>query len=121
MGYPSRTVVVVAPRRYERPVYREVAVARMHRGHGWWRTRGYHAIRVWYDVDRDRYYDHGDRYRDGLREVVIYERDGRFYDDDRGHYSDHERGERHYDARDDRRDDRQRHDRDDDYRDHDRN
>lgn len=104
---PSREVVIVAPRHYDRPVYREVAVSRMHRSNGWWRGRGYRAITVWYDIDRDRYYDHGSQYRDGLREVVIYERDGRFYDDDHDRYTDRRHGPDRRDDQDDRRDDRQ--------------
>jgi hypothetical protein len=98
----------VDPRGYRRPAYHEMAVYRMHRGYGWWRNRGYHAVTVWYDIDRDRYYDHRERYRDGLREVVIYERNGRYYDDDRDHYTDHRddrRSDRGYDRRNDRRDD----------------
>ena len=90
----SRTIVEAGRPIYGRSVYREVAVSRMHRGHGWWRNRGFRAVTVWYDLDRGRYYDHGDRYRDGLREVVIYARDGRYYDDDHARYT-----ERHYDRR----------------------
>lgn len=96
----SHTIVEVAPRGYGRPAYREVAVSRMHRGYGWWRNRGYRTITVWYDAGGDRYYDHGSRYRDGLREVVIYERDGRYYDDDRGRYAGRRYDRRHHDRDD---------------------
>jgi hypothetical protein len=97
------------PRDYGGPAYDEVVVYRAHRGHGWWRHRGYRAVTAWYDDDRDRYYDHLDR--DGLREVVIYERDGRYYGD---------RYDRADDGRYDRwtSDHRYRHDENDD--DHDR-
>ena len=99
----SRRIIEVDPRDYGRPAYREMSVYRIHRGYGWWRNRGYRAVTVWYDADRDRYYEHRDRYRDGLREVVIYERDGRFYGDQ-------------YDRRSDRGYDRRTRDRDDGYR-----
>jgi hypothetical protein len=106
VGSHSRRVVVVDPRDHERPQYREVEVSRMHRGYGWWRNQGYRAVTVWYDADRDRYYDYGDQYRDGLREVVIYVRDGRYYGDQ-------------YDQRGDRGYDRRTHGRDNGYRNHD--
>lgn len=102
----SSRIVQVDPRDYDRSSYGELVVYRVHRGYGWWRNRGYRAVPVWYDADRDRYYDRRDRYydRDGLREVVIYERGGRYYGNQ-------------YDRRDDGRYDRQNRDRDDGYRD----
>lgn len=109
--------IAVGDRNYDRHGYGEVVVYRVHRGYGWWRNRGYRAVTVWYDADRDRYYDRRSRMdrRDGLREVVIYERDGRYYRDqadrrdDRGYdrrVRDHDRGDR------DRDDNRYNHDRD---------
>lgn len=81
--YPRRTVVVerYAPRRYVVHRY----VARSH-GRGYARghykrlrhERGYRAVRVWWDDRHDAYYD---RHVRGLREVTIYERDGRYYRD----------------------------------------
>ncbi len=87
------------PRYHARPVYREVIVYPVHRGHGWWRNRSYRAVRVWYDSDYDRYYDRDSQYRDGLREVVIYERDGRYYGDelDRHVRGDRDDRDRYYD------------------------
>jgi hypothetical protein len=105
----SRGIGEVDSYHYRRPAYREVAVYRIHRADGRWRHRGYRAVSVWYDIDRDRYYDHGDRYRNGLREVVIYERDGRYYDDDFDRH-----GGPGYDRRHDRGADYE------DYHDHDR-
>jgi len=117
---PSAHVVVDARRRvpeYHRPpAHREIVVYRAHRGEGWWRSNHYRTVRVWYDADRDYYYDHPYRDGRGLREVVLYERDGRYYRDDdrfdrngrwdrdrdydRGHDRDHGRGHEH--GRDDR-------------------
>lgn len=85
-----------APGYHHRPTYREIVVYRAHRGHTWWHANHYRSVRVWYDADRDCYYDHayGDSRR--LREVTLYERDGRYYRDDgydrddRGWYRDDE-------------------------------
>jgi hypothetical protein len=68
------------PSYHYRPVYREVVVVRGHRGHGWYRNRGYPTVRVYYDVDRDRYYDRP--YCGGLRAMVVFQGDGRYYRDD---------------------------------------
>ena len=86
---PARRVVV---RRYEPRV---IVVDRYHRGRarGHYKNHGrpYRSVRVWYDRDRARYYD---GYRPGLKEVVVYEIDGRYYDDyrDRGRDRDRDRG-----------------------------
>jgi hypothetical protein len=107
----SHRIVEVDARDYDRHGYREVVVYRVHRGNGWWRNRRYHAVTVWYDADRDRYYDHAGRFsrRDGMREVVIYEREGRYYRD-----QDDQRDDRGYDRRVGDRDNRNdRRDRDD--------
>lgn len=86
--------VVVHPRYHDRREYRTVTVYRMHRGHGWYEHHGFHQVSVWYDADRERYYDRYDGRDAGLREIVVYERDGRYYQDD-GRYDDrhgHDRG-----------------------------
>jgi hypothetical protein len=108
-GPYHRGGIEVGARDYDRHGYGEVVVYRVHRGYGWWRNRGYRAVTMWYDVDRDRYFDRQSRYdrRDGLREVVIYERDGRYYRE-----QDDRRGGRGYDRRI-RDHDRGDHDRDD--------
>ncbi len=110
-----------------RPRYRDydvrsVVVYRSARGHSWYHRHGYRTVRVWYDAERHRYYDRYDRNYRGLREVVVYERGGRYYqDDDRydGRYNDRY-DDRHHDRYDDRRndyrrrvDDGRRHDDDD--------
>lgn len=102
--------------RYHHPEVRTVVVYRSARGHSWYHRHGYRTVRVWYDADRHRYYDRYDRNYRGLREVVVYERGGRYYQDD-------DRYDGRYDNRsDDRRndyrgrvDDRRRHDDDDRY------
>lgn len=116
--YPlyHRDVIEVRHRRPYRPAYREVIVVREHRGHGWYRSRGFRAVRIWFDVDRGVYY-HERPYRNyrGVREVVVYERDGRYYHeydrpgrDWRGRDRDRRYDDRDYDRRDrwDRDDDR---------------
>ena len=97
---PVRRVVV---HRYEPRI---IVVDRYHRGrarghykHG----RGYRSVRAWYDRDRRVYYD---GYRPGLREVTVYQIDGRYYDDYRADYRDdrYDRDrydDRHYDRYDD--------------------
>ncbi len=55
------------------------------RGHGWWKRHGYRPVVLYYDVRRGRFYDRWHRDRRGIREVIVYERRGRFYaayDDD---------------------------------------
>ena len=76
--YPRRRVVVV-----ERYAPRVLLVERIHRGEGYWRHRGFNRISAYYDRERDVYYDRYDRHYPGLREVVLYERGGRYYCDDR--------------------------------------
>jgi hypothetical protein len=116
VGAYHRRIVEVDGRDDRRSAYGEVVVVRVHRGQGWWRNRGYRAVTVWYDADRDRYYDLRDRFddRDGMRQVVIYQRDGRYYGDqderrdDRGYESrsrDRDGGDRHH-GRADNRDNR---------------
>lgn len=103
------------PTSYQRPAYRQVVVLREHRGRGWYRNRqGYRAVRVYYDADRDCYYDRP--YYGGLRAMIVYQNNGRyFYDSDRydGHRDGYNRSG--YD-RDHRRDDSRRDDDRNDYR-----
>jgi hypothetical protein len=94
VGEPAPVVV------YREPVRRVVVVERYHprtivverirerRHRGWWRRHGYAVTTVYYDDDGDRYYNRRMYGRRGLREVAVYERDGRYYrvdrdDDDR--------------------------------------
>ena len=97
---PARVIVV------ERVVPRVVVVERVHhRNHrhaGNWRQQGSRQVVVYY---RDgRYYDRYVRGWPEMREVVVYERNGRLYrewDDDRDRHHDHDRHDYH-----DRHDDR---------------
>ncbi len=79
---PARVIVV------ERIARRQRGHAPGHapghaRGHvrGAWKG-GYRAVTLWYDGGR--YYDRYVRDYPGLREVVVYERDGHFYRDAEG-------------------------------------
>ena len=74
----------------------------------WYRRFGsdYRVAVLYYDGRDDCYYD---RYRPGLEEIRVYERDGRFYrwDDDESNYDDDRfdrggRRDRDYDRHDDR-------------------
>ncbi len=68
------------PTYYHRPAYREVIVVREHRGRGWYHNhRGYRAVRVYYDAQRDCYYDRP--YYRGLRAMIVYQNNGRYYYD----------------------------------------
>lgn len=85
-----RTVVV------ERYAPRVIVVRHIHtprgRAHGWWKRHGYRPVVLYYDVRDDRFYDRWHRDRRGIREIMVYERGGRYYSD--------------YEWRRDRRDDR---------------
>ena len=94
---------------YRRPVVvsrpvpaRVIVVERVHRRHhrraDW---RGYRQVVVYYRDGRyyDRYDRSNDRRRPGMREIVVYERGGRYYRDD----DDHDRDDR-YDRHDHDRD-----------------
>jgi hypothetical protein len=84
-----RTVVV------ERYAPRVIVVTHVYphgRGRGWWKRQGYRPVVLYYDVRRDRFYDRRHRDGRGIREIVVYERGGRYYSD--------------YEWRRDRRDDR---------------
>ena len=69
------------PVAYRRPVERVIVVERVrHSRHGnarHWQQRGYRQVVVYY---RDgRYYDRYVRGGPAMRQVVVYERDGRYY------------------------------------------
>jgi hypothetical protein len=91
---PARVIVV------ERVVPRVVVVERVsHRNHRLarsWRQHGYRQVVVYY---RDgRYYDRYVRGWPEMREVVVYERNGRLYrewDDDRDRHDSHDRHDYH--------------------------
>ncbi len=74
-GYRVAPRRVYVEHRYPRVIY----VRRMH-GH-YRHHPHFRAIRAWYDSRRDAYYD---GYRDGLREVLVYQNNDRYYryDDD---------------------------------------
>jgi len=84
---PRRVVVV------ERPGPRVVVVERAHRyrSAAFWRRHGFRPVVLYY-ID-GRYFDRPVRHRGYAREVIVYERDGRYYrdwDDDRDdHHRDH--------------------------------
>jgi hypothetical protein len=66
---------------YRRPVERIIVVERVHRhrGPGYWRHHGYRPVTLYY-MD-GRYFDRRLGYRPGMREIVVYQREGRFYRD----------------------------------------
>ncbi len=104
--YPYGTRPIVVPRRVparrvivvERYAPRVIIVERVRhpRGHayGYWKKHGYRPVQIYYDAAYGRYYDRYDRYHPGLREVTVWERDGRYYrtwhDDDCDHDRDHD-------------------------------
>jgi hypothetical protein len=108
---PRRAVIV---ERHYRPMPRVLVVERYRvprgRAHGWWRNHGYHRAYVWVD-SYGRYYDRYDDRIDGLREIRVYVRAGRYY-----RWDDDYRYERRVDRRADRGDrgDDRYEDRDDD-------
>jgi len=79
---------------YRRAPERVIVVERVHRRHhrnAHWRKHGYRLVVVYY---RDgRYYDRYVRGWPAMQEVVVYERDGRFYRD----CDDHDRDDRERD------------------------
>jgi hypothetical protein len=85
----DRVVVTPPPRAARREPVREVIVVertRVPRGHayGWWKQHGYREVTVYYDGSR--YY--GRRHDSGLRTVIVYQREGKYYlpdaDEERG-------------------------------------
>jgi hypothetical protein len=99
--------IIVGERQYPRPVYREVVVVRSRRGAAWYHNRHVRVVRVYFDVDRGRYYDRG--WRPGLRVVEVYQDGGRYY---RVADRDHDRRDNYLDRRDGRHHDRDHFDRD---------
>ncbi len=97
---PVSAAVVFGPRPAYRPrpyyAPRVAVVSAPYRGDGYWSHYGYQRATLWYDADRDCYFDRGDP-RYGYRPVVVYQRGGRFFREagfQRGHPDgwDHERG-----------------------------
>jgi hypothetical protein len=79
-SHSQERVVVTPPPRVERREVREVIVVeRTHvpKGHayGWWKQHGYREVTVYYDGTR--YYS--GRHDAGLRAVVVYQREGKYY------------------------------------------
>ena len=70
------------PRYDHFPRYHSVVVYRTYRRHEWFRRHGFRTVRIWYDGDRDQYYDDVRGSRGHLREIAVYERRGRYYRDD---------------------------------------
>lgn len=79
IGQPPEYRHAVVRARYHRPETRVIVVYRRGYDDGWYHRRGYRVVRVWYDARYDRYYDRYDARYPGLREMTVYERDGRFY------------------------------------------
>jgi hypothetical protein len=75
---PERRVVVVE-RYAPRVLVVEHVRAPRGRGHGWWKNHGYRPVVVYYDLRHRRFYDGWHRDRRGIREVIVYERQGRYY------------------------------------------
>ena len=77
VGPPPPTVV------YAEPVREVVVIERVHvpkgNAYGWWRKNGYRQVTVYYDGDR--YYSRRIA-RPGLREMVVYQRNGRYYQEE---------------------------------------
>jgi hypothetical protein len=95
-GYSTYRRPIVYRRESARIIVVERVHVRDHRAWRHWRRHGYRPVVVYY---RDgRYYDRYLRGGPPMREVVIYERNGRYYRvcDERG-WSDRYDGPRHYD------------------------
>jgi hypothetical protein len=96
VGQPAPPPEVV----YVEPAREVIVVEHSHvpggRAHGWWKKHGYRQVTVFYDGER--YYAHRVAVRRPLREIVIYQRGGRYYewvDDDR--HEEHHHGHGHDD------------------------
>jgi hypothetical protein len=102
-GYSTYRRPVVYRRVPARVIVVERVYVRHHRPGRSWSRQGYRPVVVYY---RDgRYYDRYVRGGPPMREVVIYERDGRYYHVcDQGEWNDHYQGPHRYD--DDRDHDR---------------
>ncbi len=91
----ARRVVVV-----ERPHVIVVERVHRHRPAKHWSRRGYRPVTLYYWDGR--YYDRWVGHRHGVRTIVVWERNGRYYHDcdhdDRDHVRDHDRDhDRHWD------------------------
>ena len=75
----------------ERDHPRVIVVERLHRGRGYWRHHGFRRFIAYYDQDGGTYYDRYDHRFPALREVAVYERDGRYYRDDYRQNGNHHR------------------------------
>jgi hypothetical protein len=84
---------------YRPPPPRLVVIERVYVRHRWleqrWRREGFRPVVVYY---RDgRYYDRDDRYGPPMRQVVVYQHEGRFYQEcDEREWQDRYDGPRHY-------------------------
>jgi hypothetical protein len=98
----GHVVVASAPARYREPVRRVIVVerVRMPRGHayGWRRQHGYRAVTVYYDGRR--YYTRR-IVRSGIRAVIVYERNSRYYLIDHDDRDERRRYEGRHEDRDD--------------------
>jgi len=98
VGPPPPVVV------YAEPVREVIVVERVHvpRGnaYGWWKKHGYTQVTVY--SDGDRYYSRRLDRHPGLREVVVYQREGRYYqEEDRDAHHGHDHGDKHHGHDDD--------------------
>jgi hypothetical protein len=88
IGEPPPVVV------YEAPVREIIVVEHIHvphgNAHGWWKKHGYRPVTRYYDGDS--YYVRPYKGGAHLREVVVYEREGRYYDE----WQEHEHGHGHH-------------------------
>jgi hypothetical protein len=77
------------------PPPRVVVVEPMNRGRGWWKHHSLRPVALYYDPGHGAYYDRYYRGYPGLRQVTVYESDGRYYQDEPGRG----RGHEHWDDR----------------------
>ena len=77
---PVAARVAVNPYYYPRThVSRVIVVERYHGHHRGWYKKPRHRVVAWYDPHGGRYYDRNDDRYPGLREVYVYECDGRYF------------------------------------------
>lgn len=77
---PVAARVAVNPYYYPRyHVARVIVVERNHGHHRGWYKKPRQRVVAWYDPRGDRYYDRYDDRHPGLREVYVYECDGRYF------------------------------------------
>jgi hypothetical protein len=77
---PVAARVAVNPYYYPRYHVAHVIMVERNHGHhrGWYKKQPHRAV-AWYDPHADRYYDRNDDRYPGLREVYVYECDGRYF------------------------------------------